>query len=84
MNKDLYINIHGIDFVVTVEYEDNAVIDVMSVRLEGSQNPLECDTNKFYNELVDVLQEGLESELLNDKLAYEDMMYESAREEGLL
>ena len=88
MKKDLYINIHGIDFVVTVDYEkeDNycAVSDVLEVRLEGQTTPIKCDTNKFYNELVDVLQEGLESELLNDRLAAEDMMYESARDEGLL
>ena len=88
MKKDLYINIHGIDFVVTVDYEQDynccAVSDVLEVRLEGQTTPLKCDTNKFYNELVDVLQEGLESELLNDKLVAEDMMYESARDEGLL
>ena len=88
MKKDLYINIHGIDFVVTVDYEKEynccAVSDVLEVRLEGQTTPLKCDANKFYNELVDVLQEGLESELLNDRLAAEDMMYESARDEGLL
>ena len=88
MKKDLYINIHGIDFVVTVDYEQDynccAVSDVLEVRLEGQTTPLKCDTNKFYNELVDVLQEGLESELLNDRLAAEDMMYESARDEGLI
>lgn len=88
MEKDLYLNIHGIDFAVTVDYEreDNccAVSDVLSVRIESQTTPLKCDTNKFYNELVDVLQEGLESELLNDKLVAEDMMYESARDEGLL
>lgn len=88
MEKDLYLNIHGIDFVVTVDYEQEynccAVSDVLEVRLEGQTSPLKCDTKKFYNELVDVLQEGLESELLNDRLVAEDMMYESARDEGLL
>ena len=86
MKKDLYLNIHGIDFVVTVDYEkeDNCCADVLEVRLEGQTTPLKCDTNKFYNELVDVLQEGLESELLNDRLVAEDMMYESARDEGLI
>ena len=88
MKKDLYLNIHGIDFVVTVDYEQDynccAGSDVLSVSIEGQTTPLKCDTNKFYNELVDVLQEGLESELLNDRLEAEDMMYESARDEGLL
>ena len=88
MKKNLYINIHGIDFVVTVDYEqeDNccAVSDVLSVRIEGQTIPLRCDTKKFYNELVDVLQEGLESELLNDRLVAEDMMYDAARDERML
>lgn len=88
MKKDLYLNIHGIDFVVTVDYEQDynccAVTDVLSVRIEGQINELKCDKSKFYNELVDVLHEGLESELLNDRLVAEDMMYDAARDEGLI
>ena len=41
-------------------------------------------TKKFYNELLDMLQEGLESELVNDRLVAEDMMYDAARDERML
>ena len=48
MTKDVYLNLHGLDLVVTVEYEDNAVCGVESVRPEGSQMSLKCDIARFY------------------------------------
>lgn len=88
MQRELYAKIHGIDFVVTVDYEQEdhycSVSDVLSVRIEGQTKPLKCDLKRFYNDLVDTLQEELESSLLNDKLVYEEIMYDEAKEEGLL
>lgn len=84
MTKDVYLNLHGLDLVVTVEYEDNAVCGVVSVRSEGSQMALKCDITRFYDELVGELQEALENAIQADYGAYCDALYEQAREERRL
>lgn len=83
MTKDVNINIHGIDLVVTVEYEDNAVCGVKRVRAEGSQMALKCDITRFYDELVGELQEAIENAIADDKIAYYENLMDARKEEGL-
>lgn len=83
MTKDIYLNLHGLDLVVTVEYEDNAVCGVVSVRPECSETALKCDITRFYDELVGELQEALENTIADDKIAYYENLMDEKREEGL-
>ena len=83
MTKDVYLNLHGLDLVVTVEYEDNAVCGVVSVSGYGTGMALKCDITRFYEELVGELQEALENAIADDKIAYYEDLMDEKREEGL-
>lgn len=83
MTKDVGLNIHGLDLVVTVEYEDNAACGVVSVRPEGSQMAIKCDITRFYDELAGELQEALENAIADDKIAYYENLMDQRKEEGL-
>lgn len=82
MTKLVYINMFGIEFEVSVYYEDNAVCGVESVCVNGT--PIECNTEQFEKELDVELQEALEEELRNDKIAAAEERYDAMKEEGLL
>ena len=84
MTKDVYLNLHGLNLIVTVEYEDNAVCGVVSVRPECSQMALKCDITRFYDELVVELQEALENAIADDKIAYYENLMDARKEEGKL
>lgn len=82
MTKQVSLDIFGITFYVTVEYEDNSVCGVLEVRIDPYGEPIKCDTEDFYKSLDGELQDSLEYELQAEKDAYYDMMYEQRREEG--
>lgn len=79
MNRVLCITLLGIEFEVSVEYEDKYVCGVDWVKVDGKK--LNCDTEQFYKETEEKLHEELEKDLLASRLAYEDMVYETMREE---
>lgn len=80
MTKDIELKVHGIDFIVTVEYEDNAVCGVDNVRLKGSEKPLKCDITLFYAELDGFLQEALENAIADEKIAYYENLMDSKKD----
>lgn len=82
MTKLVYLNLFGIEFEVSVYYEDNAVCGVESVCVKGT--PIECDVEKFGKELDGELQEALEASLRDDKIAAAEARYDAMKEEGLL
>lgn len=83
MEKQVSLDLHGITFYITVEYEDHAVCGVVDVRTAPNEKPLKCDTEVFYNDLEGELQRALEDELQAEKDAYYDMVFEQKREEKL-
>ena len=83
ITKDVSLNLHGLDLVVTVEYEDNAVCAVVSVRPECSQMALKCDIARFYDELIGELQEALENAIADDKIACYENLMDDRKEEWL-
>ena len=56
MTKVVYLNMFGIEFEVSVYYEDDAVCEVESVCVNGT--PIKCNTEKFEKELDGELQEA--------------------------
>lgn len=82
MTKLVYLKMFGIEFEVSVYYEDDSVCGVESVCVNGT--PIECDTEKFEKELEGELQEALEEALRNDKIAAAEARYDAMKEEGLL
>ena len=84
MVKTICMKFAGIEFEVDLDInEDDRIEQVMEVRLQDGIK-VDCDTVEFCEVLEDQLYEALEEELLSDKLAAEDLMYETAREEGRL
>lgn len=81
MEKQVSLDLHGITFYITVEYEDNSVCGVVDVRTDPTGKPLKCDITRFYDELVGELQEALEEELRNDFIAHCEMMMDAKKEE---
>lgn len=85
MTKEVYMDIYGLEFVVTVEYEDNAVCGVECVYAlmkNGTPVALKCSTNDFYKAFDGFLQEALEKALEDEKIAEYEMRMDAKREEG--
>lgn len=82
MTKTIHMTIFGIEFEVEVEYEDNAVCGVLSVKCGGA--PIKCNLNEFCRDCEDDLQRALIDTLEDERIAYAEMRYEAAKEEGLL
>lgn len=84
MIKTVTMKFAGIEFEVDLDIsEDNRIEQVMEVRLQDGTK-VDCDTVEFCDVLEDQLYEALEEELLSDKLAAGDLMYETAKEEWRL
>lgn len=84
MTRILTIEICGMEFEVEVEYEEEypkcGITDVLSVSgIMNNSLPviLKCDTERFLKDLEGELQEALEKDILSDKLAHEDALYDA-------
>lgn len=75
MTKQVSLDVFGITFYVTVEYEDNSVCGVSEVRLDPYGEPIKCNTEDFFKSLDGELQYAFEEELQAEKDAYYDMVY---------
>ena len=82
MTKTVTIEFLGIDFEVEVEYEDNSVCSVESVSIDGRR--IKCNVKEFFDGLESELQTAFENAIKDDEAAKADMMYDAAKEEGLL
>ena len=51
MTKQVSLDVFGITFYVTVEYEDNSVCGVSEVRLDPYGEPIKCNTEDFFKSL---------------------------------
>ena len=83
MTRILTIEICGMEFEVEVECEGDypkcGITDVLSVSgIMKNNRPvvLKCDTERFLKDLEGELQEALEKDILDDKLAHEDALYD--------
>lgn len=84
MERKLDLNIHGLELVVTVEYEDNSVYGVTEVCAKMKNNlpiVLKCDTVSFFDELEDYLQGELQEALQADFERNNDIRYDAMKEE---
>ena len=77
----------GVSYEVDADVEDGEVIGVMGVSVQANTKkyfPVKVDTEKFLAGMQDALNEAVEDAVLNERLAHEDMLFETAREEGRL
>lgn len=83
-NIELEFDKLGLSWKVEVIEEDRNLDTVVSVYVwDGKQYvEVETDIEQFKADMEDVLNEQIDEYYLNLRLAHEDMMYESAREEG--
>ena len=86
MNYNLYFDYAGVSFRVNADVVDDAgcveqVNQVAAIDIANNEyTPLSVDKVKFLKDMEDVLNEAVEQEKLNAKLAHEDMLFEQARE----
>lgn len=88
--KELEFKFGGIDFLVYVDVtsggtvKDSIIESVIGVHVWDEKDrkyiPITCDFDAFEHDFSDQIQEAFEDMLENERLAYEDMLYESARE----
>lgn len=83
-NIELEFDKLGLSWKVEVIEEDRSLDTVVSVCVwDGKEYiEVEVDEQQFKEDMEDVLNEQIDEYYLNLRLAHEDMMYESAREEG--
>lgn len=77
----------GVSYEVDADVEEGEVIGVMGVSVQAKTKkyfPVNVDTEKFLEGMQDALNEAVEEAVLNERLAHEDMLFETAREEGRL
>lgn len=77
----------GVSYEVDADVDDGEVIGVMGVSVQAKTKkyfPVKVDTEKFLEGMQDALNEAVEEAVLNERLAHEDMLFETAREEGRL
>lgn len=77
----------GMSFEVDADVEDGYVIGVFGVKIlakTGKYFPAKIDTEEFLASMQDFLNEAVEQAILDRRLAHEDMLFETAREEGKL
>ena len=85
-NIELSFKDMGIDWKIEVIEEDHYIDTVVSVSAYDGKKyvELDVDTVEFQQDHEDMLNEAIEEYYTNLRLAHEDMMYETAREEGRL
>lgn len=77
----------GVSYEVDADVEDGYVIGVFGVKIlakTGKYFPVKIDTEEFLASMQDFLNEAVEQAILDRRLAHEDMLFETAREEGKL
>lgn len=77
----------GVSYEVDADVEDGEVIGVMGVSVQAKTKkyfPVKVDPEKFLEGMQDALNEAVEDAVINERLAHEDMLFETAREEGRL
>ena len=76
----------GLSWKVEVIEDNGSIDEVVAVYMHNGSIyvEVEVDCEQFMKDMGEILFEELEDYLLNERLAHEDMMYETAREEGRL
>lgn len=77
----------GMSYEVDADVEDGEVIGVMGVSVQaktGKYFPVKVDRDEFLGSMQDFLNDAVEQAILDNRLAHEDMLFETAREEGKL
>ncbi len=77
----------GMSFEVDADVEDGYVIGVFGVKIlakTGKYFPVKVDSEEFLGSMQDFLNDAVEQAILDNRLAHEDMLFETAREEGKL
>lgn len=77
----------GMSYEVDADVEDGEVIGVMGVSVQaktGKYFPVKVDREEFLGSMQAFLNDAVEQAILDNRLAHEDMLFETAREEGEL
>jgi len=85
--KTVYLDIYGLQFIVTVEIDIEGVCDVRHVEAvaeNGQPVTLKCETDEFYKAFDGFLDEALKQALIEDAIDAYEMKMDSKREEGNL
>jgi hypothetical protein len=83
----LYFEFAGVNYRVTADVEEHTVEYVSQVEVmdySGKYIRLTVDVSAFLETMQDILNDEVEEAELDARLMHEDMMYETAREEGRL
>ena len=77
----------GMSYEVDADVEDGYVIGVLGVSVQaktGKYFPVKVDREEFLGSMQDFLNDAVEQAILDNKLAHEDYLFETAREAGKL
>lgn len=77
----------GMSYEVDADVEDGYVIGILGVSVQaktGKYFPVKVDREEFLGSMQDFLNDAMEQAILDRRLAHEDMLFETAREEGKL
>lgn len=83
----LNFNFAGMSFEVEADVEEGYVVGILSVSVlakTGKYFPVKVDREEFLGSMQDFLNDAVEQAILDNRLAHEDMLFETAREEGKL
>lgn len=83
----LYFEFAGVNYRVTADVEEHTVEYVSQVEImdhSGKYVRVKVDVSAFLETMQDILNDEVEEAELDARLMHEDMMYETAREEGRL
>lgn len=83
----LYFEFAGVNYRVTADVEEHSVEYVSKVEImdhSGKYVRVNVDVSAFLETMQDILNDEVEEAELDARLMHEDMMYETAREEGRL
>lgn len=77
----------GMSYEVEADVEEGYVVGVFSVSIlakTGKYFLVKVDSEEFLGSMQDFLNDAVEQAILDNRLAHEDMLFETAREEGKL
>lgn len=77
----------GMSYEVEADVEEGYVVGILSVSVQaktGKYFPVKVDREEFLGSMQDFLNDAVEQAILDNRLAHEDMLFETAREEGRL
>ena len=87
--KQIEFKYAGIQFMAKLDINDDDKVLEQVVHVytwndkKREYEPISVDLEAFEHDMQDQINEALEEMYLNERLAHEDMLYESAREERL-